>query len=68
MSSLETQHYTNKVLEQQLSQMKQALESVNGEKDEVSRKYQSYVQQLDERHSKLLAEVNTNLFIAINDF
>lgn len=58
MNSLETQHHATKMLEQQLSQMKEAFENVNGEKDEVSKKYQSYVQQLDEQHHKLLAEVS----------
>lgn len=57
INSLETQHHTTKMLEQQLSQMKEAFENISGEKDEVSKKYQSYVQQLDEQHHKLLAEV-----------
>ncbi|XP_001601237.1 golgin subfamily A member 2 [Nasonia vitripennis] len=60
MNSLETQHHATKMLEQQLSQMKEALENVNGEKDEVSKKYQSYVQQLDEQHNKLLAELESS--------
>lgn len=57
IGSLETQHHATKVLEQQLNQMKEALESVSGEKDEASKNYQSYMQQLDERHKVLLAEV-----------
>ncbi|XP_014206904.1 golgin subfamily A member 2 [Copidosoma floridanum] len=60
VQSLESQHYATKILEQQLSQMREALESVNGEKDEVSKKYQSYVQQLDERYNKVLAELESS--------
>lgn len=63
MSSLEHQHHATKVLEQQLSRMKEALDSVSGEKDEVSKKYQSYVQQLDERQAKIVAEVSYYRYI-----
>ncbi|KAL7300872.1 hypothetical protein TKK_0006427 [Trichogramma kaykai] len=60
MSSLETQHQTTKALEQQLSQMKQTLTSLSGEKDEVSKNYQNYIQQLDERNAKLVAELESS--------
>ncbi|XP_058795718.1 golgin subfamily A member 2 isoform X2 [Phymastichus coffea] len=59
INALENQHHATKVLQQQLSRMKEAFESVSGEKDEVNKKYQSYLQQLDERHSKLLTDLES---------
>ncbi|KAJ8679773.1 hypothetical protein QAD02_015560 [Eretmocerus hayati] len=59
LNTFETQHQTTKVLEQQLSQMKEALQNLGIEKEEASKKYQSYAQQLEERQVKLLSELET---------
>ena len=55
---LENQHQTTTVFEQQLIQLKEALKSVNTEKDEVNKQYQNYVQQLDERYMKVINDVS----------
>ncbi|KAL0114546.1 hypothetical protein PUN28_011681 [Cardiocondyla obscurior] len=55
--TLESQHQTVTVLEQQLAQMRETLKLVNNEKDEASRQYQNYVRQLDAQQAKLLNEV-----------
>jgi Zn-dependent oligopeptidase len=64
MNILETQHHATKVLEQQLFQMRETLESISREKDEASKKYQNYVQQLDEGHTKLVIIMQIFHFIA----
>ena len=58
IQALENRHQTSTVLEQQLTQMKEALHSLNNEKDEVSKQYQHYVEQLDERNKKVINEVS----------
>ncbi|CAL1676309.1 unnamed protein product [Lasius platythorax] len=64
--TLESQHQTVTVLEQQLAQMRETLRLVNNEKDEASRQYQNYVRQLDAQQAKLLNEVESGNKI-IND-
>lgn len=64
--TLESQHQTVTVLEQQLAQMRETLRLVNNEKDEASRQYQNYVRQLDAQQAKLLNEVENGSKI-IND-
>lgn len=55
--TLESQHQTVTVLEQQLMQMRETLKLVSNEKDEASRQYQNYVRQLDAQQAKLLNEL-----------
>ncbi|KAG5336494.1 GOGA2 protein, partial [Acromyrmex charruanus] len=57
--TLESQHQTVTVLEQQLAQMRETLKLVNNEKDEASRQYQNYVRQLDAQQAKLFNEVES---------
>ncbi|XP_011873116.1 PREDICTED: golgin subfamily A member 2 [Vollenhovia emeryi] len=57
--TLESQHQTVTVLEQQLAQMRETLKLVNSEKDEASRQYQNYVRQLDTQQAKLFNEVES---------
>lgn len=64
--TLESQHQTVTVLEQQLAQMRETLRLVNNEKDEASRQYQNYVRQLDAQQAKLFNEVENGSKI-IND-
>lgn len=59
--TLESQHQTATVMEQQLTQMRETLKLVNNEKDEASRQYQNYVRQLDVQQAKLLNEVCINI-------
>ncbi|KAL6444057.1 hypothetical protein ACFW04_001777 [Cataglyphis niger] len=63
--TLESQHQTVTVLEQQLAQMRETLRLVNNEKDETSRQYQNYIRQLDAQQAKLLNEIeNGNKMIS----
>lgn len=55
--ALQQDHQTTVMLNQELSQTKEALKLVNQEKDEAARQYQNYVQQLDEKLAQLSAEV-----------
>lgn len=64
--TLESQHQTVTVLEQQLAQMRETLKLVNNEKDEASRQYQNYVRQLDAQQAKLFNEVHINIDITID--
>ncbi|XP_072753851.1 golgin subfamily A member 2 isoform X2 [Anoplolepis gracilipes] len=57
--TLESQHQTVTILEQQLAQMRETLRLVSNEKDETSRQYQNYVRQLDAQQAKLLNEVES---------
>ncbi|XP_018337063.1 PREDICTED: golgin subfamily A member 2-like [Trachymyrmex septentrionalis] len=57
--TLESQHQTVTVLEQQLAQMRETLKLVNNEKDEASKQYQNYVRQLDAQQAKLFNEVES---------
>ncbi|KYM95393.1 PREDICTED: golgin subfamily A member 2-like [Cyphomyrmex costatus] len=57
--TLESQHQTVTVLEQQLAQMRETLKLVNNEKDEASRQYQNYVRQLDAQQVKLFNEIES---------
>ncbi|XP_071631430.1 golgin subfamily A member 2 [Temnothorax longispinosus] len=57
--TLESQHQTVTVLEQQLAQMRETLKLVNNEKNEASRQYQNYVRQLEAQQAKLLNEVES---------
>ncbi|XP_071869539.1 golgin subfamily A member 2 [Bombus fervidus] len=47
------------LLEQELTQTKEALKIVNVEKDEANKQYQNYVKQLDTQQAKLLEEIKT---------
>ncbi|XP_070161136.1 golgin subfamily A member 2 [Polyergus mexicanus] len=63
--TLESQHQTVTVLEQQLAQMRETLRLMNNEKDETSRQYQNYIRQLDAQQAKLLNEIeNGNKMIS----
>ncbi|XP_015108705.1 golgin subfamily A member 2 [Diachasma alloeum] len=57
MQALEGHHQTQTVLEQQLSQLRETLKSVNNEKEETSKHYENYVKQLDSRYDKVLQEL-----------
>ncbi|XP_039308505.1 golgin subfamily A member 2 isoform X2 [Solenopsis invicta] len=57
--TLESQHQTVTILEQQLAQMRETLKLVNNEKDEASKQYQNYVRQLDAQQAKLLNEIES---------
>lgn len=62
--TLESQHQTVTALEQQLDQMRKTLQLVNNEKDDNSRRCQSYIQQLSGQIKVLVEEVHINtLFI-----
>lgn len=61
--TLESQHQTATVMEQQLAQMRETLKLVSNEKDEANRQYQNYVRQLDIQQTKLLNEVRINIRI-----
>jgi len=62
--TLESQHQTVTALEQQLDQMRKTLQLVNNEKDDNSRRCQSYIQQLSGQLRVLVEEVHINtLFI-----
>lgn len=61
--TLESQHQTVTVMEQQLAQIKKTLKLVNNEKDEANKQYQNYVRQLDTQQAKLLIEVRINIHI-----
>ncbi|XP_060826118.1 golgin subfamily A member 2-like [Bombus pascuorum] len=47
------------LLEQELTQTKEALKIVSVEKDEANKQYQNYVKQLDTQQAKLLEEIKT---------
>ncbi|XP_063983451.1 golgin subfamily A member 2 [Diachasmimorpha longicaudata] len=57
MQALEGHHQTQTVLEQQLSQLRETLKSVNSEKEETSKHYENYVKQLDSRYDKVVQEL-----------
>lgn len=57
MQALESQHQAAIVLEQQLSQLREALKSVSHDKEEAAKQYENYVRQLDERYEKIIKDV-----------
>ncbi|XP_033227569.1 golgin subfamily A member 2 isoform X2 [Belonocnema kinseyi] len=57
IQTLENRHLTSTVHEQQLAQLKEALNSLNNEKDEASKQYRRYVEQLDEQNKKVIHEL-----------
>lgn len=69
IQALENRHLTSTVHEQQLTQLKEALNSLNNEKAEVSKQYRRYVEQLDERNQKVINEVGTSRsFISVGEY
>lgn len=56
--TLESQHQTVTALEQQLDQMRKTLQLVNNEKDDNSRRCQSYIQQLSGQIKVLVEEIH----------
>lgn len=62
--TLESQHQIVTVLEQQLAKMRETLQLVNNEKDENSKRFQSYIRQLTGQQTVLVEEVHIKtLFI-----
>uniref|UniRef100_A0A0C9RFM4 Golga2 protein n=1 Tax=Fopius arisanus TaxID=64838 RepID=A0A0C9RFM4_9HYME len=59
MQTLEGHHQVQSILEQQLSQLRETLKSVNAEKEETSKYYENYVKQLDSRYETVVQELET---------
>ncbi|XP_043674043.1 golgin subfamily A member 2-like [Vespula pensylvanica] len=53
----ENQHHNVTILEQQVTQMKEALKTVSEENDEASKQYQNYVRQLETQQETLVNEL-----------
>lgn len=61
MLTLEGHHQAQNVLEQQLQQLRDTLQSVNNEKEEASKHYENYVKQLEARYDKFKIIVHASL-------
>lgn len=56
-TSFSNQQNSNAGYEQQITQLEETIKSLSEEKEEANKQYQCYVQQLDEKHTKVASEV-----------